>query len=181
MNEKIVFVLALGALLLGAGTPSALTAQNAERGLSVTLPSDSAELAYLTDLIQTALQPPVEVGPIAGEFVSGRIYPFGASRRYVVIGVLSNPVSGDAYWVLHPFGVGVGDASSRVLAPTSDVVEVIGIGDVFGTGRFAVVFCSGPQDAAKSPTMLVFEGDWAERDLTGSTVWRCAAPAPESH
>jgi hypothetical protein len=165
-------------LVLAAVSPSALNAQDAERGLAVTLPSDSAELAYLTELIQTALQPPVQAGPAAGEFVAGRIYPFGGAGRYLVVGVLEDAGSGEASWVVHPFGRGLEEAPSRVLGPGALSLDVIGIGDIAGYGGFIVVYCERPSTASTVPTMLVFDDGWTERDLRGSPVWHCDGQVP---
>jgi hypothetical protein len=161
------------ALVLAACLPGNIVAQDTTRGLSVTLPSDSVELAYLTELIQTALQPPVEVGPATGEFVSGRIYPFGGAGRYLAVGVLEDSGSGAASWVVHPFGRGLDDAPSRVLGPGDRALDVIGIGDIAGYGGFIVVYCDRLAGAGSAPTMLVFDGGWSQRDLRGSPVWHC--------
>ena len=172
--------------LLAAAPSVGLSAQTRGAGLEVRLPADSAELAHLSELIQTALQPPVRVGPVAGEFTRGRIYPFSpggapgapatpgpAGASYLVVGVLDHEGSDASPWVLHPFGRGPTDGPSRVLAPGTDELEVIGIGDVFGNGSFVVVYCHATPGANAAPRMLAFSDGWSERDITGSTVWRC--------
>src|SRR6056297_2750039 len=106
-----------------AGAPS-LHAQEVRRSFVFTLATDSIDLAEVSSLVQQELGGPVGTGVTTGEFISGRIYPFGGPGRFLVSGVVSNPVSLDAYWVLHPFGAGLDDAPTRVLGPatTGDVV-----------------------------------------------------------
>jgi len=152
-----------------------LAGQEYRQGFAFTLATDSSELARVSELAQDQLGPPVEAGPLVGAFRSGRIYPFDGPGRYLVVGVLENEISGEAFQVLHPFGEGVAGVPSHVLGPAAESVEITRVGDLFDTGGFAVFFCAQSPAGGMVPTVVSFSGAWSEQTVTESRMWRCRA------
>lgn len=174
--ERII----LPALLLAASVaPSGLAAQEYRQSFAFTLATDPSELARVSELAQQQLSPPVSAGPLTGAFRSGRIYPFNGPGdrpgRYLVVGVLEDDASGEAFQVLHPFGENLEDAPSHVLRPAEESVEITRVGDLFDTGGFAVFFCDEASSGAPRPTVVVYDGEWSERAVAESRMWRCGS------
>ncbi|HKK92099.1 MAG TPA: hypothetical protein VJ925_01655 [Longimicrobiales bacterium] len=159
-------------LIASVGT-GALTAQEYRQGFAFTLATDSSELARVSELAQQQLTPPVSAGPLTGAFRFGRIYPFDRPGRYVVVGVLEDDASGEAFQVLHPFGDGVEGTPSHVLRPAEEAVDITRVGDLFDTGGFAVFFCDRSAGGGV-PTVVVYNGGWSEQAVSESGMWRCA-------
>src|SRR6056297_2440159 len=162
-------------LIASVGT-GALTAQEYRQSFAFTLATDSSELARVSELAGQQLTPPVSAGPLTGAFRSGRIYPFDGPGRYLVVGVIEDDASGEAFQVLHPFGENPDDAPSHVLRPAAAAVEITRVGDLFDTGEFAVFFCDESSAGSPRPTVVVYDGTWSERTVAESRMWRCGEP-----